>query len=61
LVCPFQKMCTYIHLVTSVQMGILGHADRNKRKQSSGPHKCTTCSDVGHGRRNYLKKDAVAP
>jgi hypothetical protein len=46
---------------------ILGHADRRgnareyKRKQSSGPRKCTTSSDVGHDRRNCPKKDATTP
>jgi hypothetical protein len=46
---------------------MLGHADRRgnareyKRKQSSGPRKCMTCSDVGHDRRNCPKKDAAAP
>jgi hypothetical protein len=40
---------------------IAGHADRNKRKQSSGPRKCMTCSYVGHDRRNCPNKDVAAP
>jgi hypothetical protein len=40
---------------------ILGHADKNKRKKSSGPRKCSTCSDVGHDRRKCPKKNTGAP
>jgi hypothetical protein len=37
---------------------ILGHADKNRRTQSSGPRKCTICKGVGHDRRNCPNKDA---
>lgn len=31
---------------------ILGHADKYRKKHSSGPRKCTACKNLGHDRRN---------
>jgi hypothetical protein len=31
---------------------ILGHADKYRKKHSSGPRKCSACKNLGHDRRN---------
>jgi hypothetical protein len=40
---------------------IVGHADKHKRTQSSGPRKCSSCKGIGHDRRNCSNKDAAPP